>query len=74
MTADAAAVPTDEPVILLTDEVPEEPMGYDPRHLSADMLSLKLRMSAPGTTEQRALLDERRRRRVRCERVGREED
>lgn len=72
---ETTAAHADEPVILLTEEVREEPpIGYDPRHLSADMLSLKLRMSAPGTTEQQALLDERRRRRVRCERVGREED
>lgn len=59
-----------ETVIALTDE----PMGYNPRHLSADMLSLKLRMSAPGTTEQLALLDERQRRRERCARLQNVED
>lgn len=59
---ETTAAHADDPVILLTDEVLDEPIGYDPRHLSADMLSLKLRMSAPGTTEQRALLGEQRRR------------
>ena len=44
-------------------ELHEEWLGWDPRHVSSETLSLKLRMCAPGTAEHRALLHEQRRRR-----------
>lgn len=51
------------------DAQPTDSIGINPRHLSADTLSLALKTCDPGSARHRALLDEQRRRRENAARV-----
>ena len=54
------------PVVELTDEW----LGFDPRHVSSETLSVKIGTCEPGSSVQVALLRERQRRRELCTKIA----